>query len=171
MDWMVEWSVVPSQPTTLTNSTFETLPYGNNSIFLYPKYSLGENFRQTTRSASSCCMLMEHLCSFAMGKWILDLTYNQSIFGIRLYTPWNMKKVLPASCWAVASCAPDSSLGCRPIQRTPGAPRSRMGRGFCYHINSICRQHRIWKHTNRSSPIKYGRARIARRRRARPIPN
>lgn len=67
-------------------------------------------------------------------------SHRQTLHSRVLGLERNMEKVLPANYSAVASCGPDSSWDCRRGLQTPDAPRSRRGREFCYHINSICRQ-------------------------------
>ena len=107
-----------------------------------------------THKRFELCMLMEIVC---FSEWvrertgILDLAYINP-FCTRLYTrsmslKSNMEKVLPANYSIVVSCEPNSSLDYQQDQQRPTSPRSHRGKEFCYHINSICRRHRIYKVT------------------------
>lgn len=76
------------------------------------------------------------------GYWTHINPFNIKLYTHALKSNADVEKVLPASCSAAASYALDLNWDCQPGRRTPDAPHSHKGRGFCYHINSICRQHR-----------------------------
>ena len=147
--------------------------YANNSIFFLLfilRFTFNAEKRKTFAEHTyihgfELYMLMEIVC-FIESIWKdIGLNLHQSISHQTLHLcielsarRRNMEKVLqlPANYSAVASCELNLSSDCRLGRQTPIAPRSHKDREFCYHINSTCRQHRIYKKAEWKSIRKHG---------------